>query len=186
MGFMSPHYVLASVQIMFFLLSGYHRITSSLYNNIVNMFSYYYFVVLGLTLFLFIRYRVPFGYSPFFFIVFLSTMVFFSFLSLFLSRVCSKYSLFFGGFVPVGTPLYICPLVCLAETISFLIRPFVLIFRPFINITLGCFGAVAISSFCFVKSIWFLVLVLLFFYEVFVALVHWFIVAKILSFSVDH
>jgi len=68
---------------------------------------------------------------------------------MFLSRVVNNFNLFFRGFVPVGTPLYICPLVCLAETISFIIRPFVLIFRPFINISLGCVGAAAVGNFCF-------------------------------------
>lgn len=93
-------------------------------------------------------------------------------MALFLRRVGSSFSEFFRGFVPVGTPLYICPLVCLAETISYIIRPFVLIFRPFINISLGCFGAVALRKFCFTGNIWFFLLGLVFFYEVFVALVH--------------
>eukprot|EP00108_Taenia_solium_P011610 TsM_000335100 transcript=TsM_000335100 gene=TsM_000335100 len=42
----------------------------------------------------------------------------------------------FWSLIPVGTPIYICPLVCVAESISYIIRPVVLILRPFINIRL--------------------------------------------------
>ena len=150
------------------------------------MFSYYYLIILGWVLLLFVSYRFPYVYRSFFFITFLLVVVFSMFMSLFLSRILGDTNLFFRGFVPVGTPLYICPVVCLAETVRFIIRPFVLIFRPFINITLGCFGAIALRKFCFVKILWLLLLCLVFFYEVFVALVHWFIVTNILSFSVDH
>nr|UFQ88926.1 ATP synthase F0 subunit 6 [Rhinebothroides sp. MZUSP 8026] len=158
----------------------------SVYNYIIQQFSYYYLTILGLLLLIFLLYRVPYCYSPLLFSVLLVVLVFSSFTSLFLRRIFCNYNEFFSSFVPVGTPLYVCPLVCLAETISYLIRPFVLVFRPFINISLGCFGAVALSSFCFSSSIWYLVLIVVFFYEVFVALVHWFIVTNILSFSVDH
>lgn len=79
---------------------------------------------------------------------------------------------FFSGFVPIGTPIFICPLVCIAETVRFFIRPFVLVIRPFVNISLGCFGAVALSRLCFTKSVLLFFLALVFFYEVFVALVH--------------
>nr|UFQ88314.1 ATP synthase F0 subunit 6 [Spongiobothrium variabile]UFQ89190.1 ATP synthase F0 subunit 6 [Spongiobothrium sp. MZUSP 7999] len=166
--------------------NSYSSLINYLYNNIVQMFSFYYLSISFLILSLFISYRFPYCYSPMLFAIFLLTVVFSCFCSLFLRRIFSNYNEFFSGFVPVGTPLYICPLVCLAETISFLIRPFVLIFRPFINISLGCFGAVALSGFCFSNSVWFIVLGVVFFYEVFVALVHWFIVINILSFSVDH
>lgn len=74
--------------------------------------------------------------------------------------------------MPVGTPLYICPLVCIAETISYIIRPLVLILRPFINISLGCLGAVSVCKLCFTSFMWIFVLLVLFFYEVFVAVVH--------------
>nr|UFQ88458.1 ATP synthase F0 subunit 6 [Rhabdotobothrium anterophallum] len=166
--------------------SNYSSIVMFVYNTVVQMFSYYYLLVSSIVLFLFLSYRFPYCYSPLFFVAFLVTVVFSCFVSLFLRRLFADYNSFFSSFVPVGTPLYICPLVCLAETISFIIRPFVLIFRPFINISLGCFGAVALGNFCFSGSVWFFVLGLVFFYEVFVALVHWFIVANILSFSVDH
>nr|UFQ88794.1 ATP synthase F0 subunit 6 [Rhinebothroides sp. MZUSP 8015] len=164
----------------------FSSLLTDLYNYIIQQFSYYYLVFLGSILLIFLLYRVPYCYSPFLFSVLLVVLVFNAFISLFLRRVIHSYNEFFSGFVPVGTPLYICPLVCLAETISYLIRPFVLIFRPFINISLGCYGAIALSTFCFSSSIWYSVLIIIFFYEVFVALVHWFIVTNILSFSIDH
>lgn len=184
---MSPQYdSLHLTKNMFYFFNGYTSVLGMLYNNLVGMFSYYYLSVLSTILLLFLSYRFPYCYSPYLFSVFLLVVVFSCFMSLFLRRLTRKFSEFFSGFVPVGTPLYICPLVCLAETISYLIRPFVLIFRPFINISLGCFGAVALRKFCFYGNVWFIVLGFVFFYEVFVALVHWFIVTNILAFSVDH
>nr|UFQ88446.1 ATP synthase F0 subunit 6 [Rhinebothrium sp. LRP 10407] len=171
---------------MIFGLNYYTNLISSLYYNVIGMFSYYYAFILSVTLLVFLTYRFPYCYSPFIFVVFLFFLVFGGFCSLFLRRILCDPANFFSGFVPVGTPLYICPLVCIAETISYLIRPFVLIFRPFINVSLGCFGAVALSNFCFTSYTWIVLLFLVFFYEVFVALVHWFIVSNILSFSVDH
>nr|YP_009692013.1 ATP synthase F0 subunit 6 [Rhinebothrium reydai]QEG77661.1 ATP synthase F0 subunit 6 [Rhinebothrium reydai] len=171
---------------MFYTFTSYGSFSSYLYAHVVQMFSHYYLLLSCLILLNFLMYRFPYCYSPLLFVVSLITLVFSSFTSLFLRRLFSNCNEFFSGFVPVGTPLYICPLVCLAETISFIIRPFVLIFRPFINVSLGCFGAVALGNFCFSSGMWLLVLILVFFYEVFVALVHWFIVTNILAFSVDH
>nr|UFQ89202.1 ATP synthase F0 subunit 6 [Anthocephalum cf. caira DJM-2021] len=171
---------------MFLNFNNYSSVLSYMYSGVVQLFSYYYLVVVSCILLFFLLYRFPYCYSPFLFIAFLLTIVFSSFMALFLRRAFVNYEEFFSGFVPVGTPLYICPLVCLAETISYFIRPFVLVFRPFINISLGCFGAAAIGGFCFTGSAWIVLLVIVFFYEVFVALVHWFIVTNILSFSVDH
>nr|AWW04119.1 ATPase subunit 6 [Echinococcus granulosus sensu lato genotype G7]QBG39342.1 ATP synthase subunit 6 [Echinococcus canadensis]AWW04131.1 ATPase subunit 6 [Echinococcus granulosus sensu lato genotype G7]AWW04143.1 ATPase subunit 6 [Echinococcus granulosus sensu lato genotype G7]AWW04155.1 ATPase subunit 6 [Echinococcus granulosus sensu lato genotype G7] len=148
--------------------------------------SYYYFVLLMLVLFWFLVYRLPYCYSFYLFFVFLFGVVFVMFVSLFMCRVISNVNSFFASFVPLGTPLYICFIVCVAESISYVIRPIVLILRPFINISLGCFGAVALANLCFVSCWWVLILVLLFFYEVFVASIHWFIVSSILDFSVDH
>nr|AWF71546.1 ATP synthase subunit 6 [Echinococcus granulosus]AWW04059.1 ATPase subunit 6 [Echinococcus granulosus sensu lato genotype G7]AWW04515.1 ATPase subunit 6 [Echinococcus granulosus sensu lato genotype G7]AWW04527.1 ATPase subunit 6 [Echinococcus granulosus sensu lato genotype G7]WBW05732.1 ATP synthase subunit 6 [Echinococcus granulosus] len=148
--------------------------------------SYYYFVLLMLVLFWFLVYRLPYCYSFYLFFVFLFGVVFVMFVSLFMCRVFSNVNSFFSSFVPLGTPLYICFIVCVAESISYVIRPIVLILRPFINISLGCFGAVALGNLCFVSCWWVLILVLLFFYEVFVASIHWFIVSSILDFSVDH
>nr|YP_009733714.1 ATP synthase F0 subunit 6 [Gangesia oligonchis]QHV34464.1 ATP synthase F0 subunit 6 [Gangesia oligonchis] len=171
---------------MLYIFNSFSSLMVALYTYFVGLFSFYYLAFLSAVLFLFVSYRFPYCYSPLFFAIFLLVVVFTSFLALFFRRVFSNIDEFFSGFVPVGTPLYICPLVCLAETISFVIRPFVLIFRPFINISLGCVGAVALSNFCFASWGWLILLVIVFFYEVFVALVHWFIVANILAFSVDH
>nr|UFQ89226.1 ATP synthase F0 subunit 6 [Anindobothrium anacolum]UFQ89238.1 ATP synthase F0 subunit 6 [Anindobothrium anacolum] len=171
---------------MFFSFNNYFSGVSVLYSSIVQLFSYYYLFLLLFTLGIFVSYRFPYCYSPLLFIVFLLCVVFSGFVALCSRRLLLDSIEFFSGFVPVGTPLYICPLVCIAETISYIIRPFVLVFRPFINISLGCFGAVALGNFCFSSWAWFIILGFVFFYEVFVALVHWFIVANILSFSVDH
>lgn len=156
------------------------------YKVLIGIFSYYYLCIMGVVLTLFLCYRVPYCYRPFFFCIFLVVVVFSGFMSMFLRRLMAGFKEFFRSFIPVGTPVYICPLVCLAETISYIIRPIVLILRPFINIRLGCFGAVALGNMCFVNVAWMMVIFLLFFYEVFVAVVHWYIVTSILSFSVDH
>nr|YP_009138982.1 ATP synthase F0 subunit 6 [Clinostomum complanatum]AJR28000.1 ATP synthase F0 subunit 6 [Clinostomum complanatum] len=108
------------------------------------------------------------------------------FLSLFLVRGCNVM-LFLSSFIPLGTPLWIAPFVCLAETISYVVRPVVLMIRPFLNLSIGAFGGAAIGGMCISLSYWLLVfVVILFLYNVFVALVHWFIISEILSFSVDH
>lgn len=183
---MSPLYMLCLVDTMFNTYNKYNSIFSFLYNSIIVVFSYYYLFILSCVLFLFLSYRLPYCYRPFLFSTFLVVVVFSAFMSLFFRRLFNSMKEFFSRFVPVGTPLYICSLVCLAETISYIIRPIVLILRPFINIRLGCMGAVAMSNLCFSSWVWFLVLFILFFYEVFVAIVHWYIVTRILSFSIDH
>nr|WPR14744.1 ATP synthase F0 subunit 6 [Ligula intestinalis] len=168
------------------IFSGYSSLLSLIYVRILGLYSYYYLVILGSVMILFLSYRFPYVYSPFFFMIVLVSYVFFCFVSLLLTRLFTTPREFFSNFVPVGTPLYISPLVCCAETVSYVIRPFVMIFRPFINLSLGCFGAVAVGQFCVINSWWLVVLGVVFFYEVFVALVHWYIVTSILSFSVDH
>lgn len=170
----------------FIMFMGFRTLFIIIYENFVGLFSYYYMCIMSLVLSLFIFYRVPYCYRPFMFFIFLVVVVFRRFISLFLSRILLKVNLFFCRFIPVGTPLYICPLVCLAETIRYIIRPIVLILRPFINIRLGCMGGVAIGNLSFIKVFWSILLFILFFYEVFVAIVHWYIVTRILKFSVDH
>lgn len=168
------------------VFNNYRTIVTVLYTKIINLFSYYYLVVLGFILFVFLSYRFPYCYSPYIFIAFLISVVFSRFVCLFLSRIFLRLNKFFRSFIPVGTPGYICPLVCLAETTSYIIRPVVLILRPFINIRLGCIGTVAVCGLCISRIAWGVLLILLFFYEVFVAIVHWYIVTRILSFSIDH
>nr|YP_009316244.1 ATP synthase F0 subunit 6 [Anoplocephala magna]AMR73960.1 ATP synthase F0 subunit 6 [Anoplocephala magna] len=171
---------------MFTVLNNYNSFILFLCNFVFCGFSFYYLSLLSIVLLLFLCYRIPYCYSPFIFGIFLISIVFSMFISLFFCRVLNNVNEFFGTLIPVGTPLYICPLVCLAETVSYIIRPIVLILRPFINISLGCFGAVALCNLSFGSSAWILLLFILFFYEVFVAIVHWYIVSSILSFSVDH
>jgi hypothetical protein len=70
--------------------------------------------------------------------------------------------------------------------LSYLVRPGVLMIRPFVNLTMGSLGGYVLGSMRF-RAFWVLIfLFVLFFYEVFVAVVHWFIVCNILSFSEDH
>lgn len=168
------------------MFNKYGSVCFFLYNYVILRLSVYYLWWLVGVLFLFLMYRMPYCYRPYWFGVVLVGVVFRMFLSLFLNRLFSKIKSFFSRLVPVGTPLYICPLVCLAERVSYMIRPIVLILRPFINIRLGCFGAVALCGLCMANWVWMIFLVILFFYEVFVAIVHWYIVVKILLFSIDH
>lgn len=173
-------------RVMFMIFKYYNSVLSYMYSYIVKKFSYFYLIILARVLILFLMYRFPYCYRPFFFIFFLVVVVFRSFTSLFCGRVFFSLRGFFRGFVPVGTPMYICPLVCIAETISYFIRPIVLILRPFINISLGCVGSIVLCGLCYNKLVWLFVLFIVFFYEVFVACVHWFIVTRILDFSIDH
>lgn len=183
---MSLIYTYVFSRIMFSVFSKFNSLCSIIYKNLIFTFSYYYLLVLISVLWLFISYRIPYCYSPYFFSIVLIVFVFSVFISLFMRRLFNDFNIFFRQFVPVGTPVYICPLVCLAETIRFIIRPMVLILRPFINIRLGCFGTVAACGLCFNKWLLILLIFILFLYEVFVAVVHWYIVTSILSFSIDH
>lgn len=183
---MSLLYILCLVEVMFVTFNKYDSIYSFLHNTIIIVFSYYYSMMLRVVLLLFLLYRVPYCYSPFFFCVILIVCVFAIFVALFNNRLFIDIKEFFGRFIPVGVPLYICPLIGIAEIISYIIRPFVLILRPFINIRLGCYGAIAICNLCFINWIWFLFLLILFFYEVFVAIIHWYIIVRILFFSINH
>nr|YP_010693884.1 ATP synthase F0 subunit 6 [Morishitium polonicum]WCD42521.1 ATP synthase F0 subunit 6 [Morishitium polonicum] len=144
---------------------------------------------LFLLLICFLCLRVPYLYGIYGFGILLIYLVFPIFVSLFFFRVFGLgMNSFFSSFLPVGTPLWISPFVCLAETLSYLIRPVVLILRPFINLTIGVFGGVSLGGICFEVGYYWVVsfLIILFFYEIFVALVHWYIVCNILSFSKDH
>ena len=134
---------------MFNTFNNFNSLCSVLYKSLISMFSYYYLICLLRVLLLFMGYRIPYCYRPFFFSIFLVVLVFRAFVSLFVRRLFGNFNVFFRQFIPAGTPIYICPLVCLAETIRFVIRPIVLILRPFINISLGCFGVVAICKLCF-------------------------------------
>nr|ASL24605.1 ATP synthase F0 subunit 6 [Khawia sinensis] len=157
-----------------------------IYSYVIRSFSWYYLLICSGVLLWFLSYRLPYLFSPFMFVMVLWVFLMGSFISLFFCRSLDGARGFMSGFVPVGTPLCICPLVCLAETISYVIRPLVLMLRPFINISLGCIGAGVLGGFCILNPCLLLILCVVFFYELFVALVHWFIVTSILSFSVNH
>nr|YP_009867149.1 ATP synthase F0 subunit 6 [Diplostomum ardeae]QKG04349.1 ATP synthase F0 subunit 6 [Diplostomum ardeae] len=148
---------------------------------------YFYRIVLVVVLLCFLFLRIPYLFGIGGFFLFLVIFIFPLFLALMGYRLCTNFCSFFSSFVPVGTPLWIAPFVCLAETISYVVRPFVLLIRPFLNLSIGALGGASLG-FMSLKfgSLVVLLLLVLFFYEIFVALVHWFIVCNILSFSVDH
>nr|YP_009164289.1 ATP synthase F0 subunit 6 [Gastrothylax crumenifer]AIU44445.1 ATP synthase F0 subunit 6 [Gastrothylax crumenifer] len=147
---------------------------------------FYRFVLFGM-LFCFLLLRVPniFGVNGF--AVFLFVVIFPLFFALFLSRVIDGgVSEFCASLIPDGTPLWIAPFVCLSETLSYIVRPIVLMIRPFVNLTIGSMGGYVLGLLSLGTWWVFVFLFLLFFYEVFVACVHWFIVCSILSFSENH
>lgn len=121
----------------------------------------------------FLGLRLPYLYGMGGFGVFILISVFPLFVRLFLSRLIDgRLDDFFCGFVPQGTPLWIAPFVCLAETLRYLVRPVVLMIRPFVNLRIGALGGVVLGGLRFVRTWVAGFLVILFFYEVFVALVH--------------
>nr|YP_010704126.1 ATP synthase F0 subunit 6 [Plagiorchis elegans]WCO87336.1 ATP synthase F0 subunit 6 [Plagiorchis elegans] len=146
---------------------------------------FYRFSLLVL-LFCFLSLRVPYIFGLTGFGVYLFFYIFPIFISLFFSRIFNNFNLFFSSFIPLGTPLWIAPFVCLAETLSYIVRPVVLLIRPFVNLSMGSLGGYVLGGMCFKSGYVVFFLLILFFYEIFVAVVHWFIVCNILSFSEDH
>nr|YP_009646080.1 ATP synthase F0 subunit 6 [Plagiorchis maculosus]QBX99307.1 ATPase subunit 6 [Plagiorchis maculosus] len=146
---------------------------------------FYRLILLGL-LFCFLSLRVPYIFGLSGFGVYLFFYIFPLFVGLFFSRIFSNVGLFFSSFVPLGTPLWIAPFVCLAETLSYIVRPVVLLIRPFVNLSMGSLGGYVLGGMCFSSFYVISFLLVLFFYEIFVAVVHWFIVCNILSFFEDH
>nr|AYH51407.1 ATP synthase F0 subunit 6 [Posthodiplostomum centrarchi] len=164
------------------------------YQNIISSFAaptvdvFYTVVVSGLLIYLAML-RYPYIMEGGFFFFFLFSIIFPLFVSLFYSRLVQFSREFFASFVPSGTPLWIAWFVCLAETISYVVRPVVLVFRPFLNLMIGYYGMSAVASAVLFGGFFFcllLILVCVFFYEIFVTLVHWFIVCSILDHSVSH
>lgn len=132
-----------------------------------------YRLVLFFILLAFLCLRFPYMYGMGGFGVFIMLRIFPLFLSLFLSRLFDgAVKDFFRGFVPIGTPLWIAPFVCLAETLRYLVRPVVLMIRPFVNLSIGALGGAVLGGISFSRNWVVLFLIALFFYEVFVALVH--------------
>nr|YP_010939807.1 ATP synthase F0 subunit 6 [Megalobenedenia derzhavini]WLG31370.1 ATP synthase F0 subunit 6 [Megalobenedenia derzhavini] len=161
-----------------FLLLNFTNVVSSLslsYKNIC-LFIALFFLLL----------RMPYLYGVIGFLGLVITFVAPLFLSIFFARISGGLNIFFSSLLPPGTPLFIAPFVCLAESISYIVRPLVLIIRPFLNITIGTLGGASIGAMCISFKPLIFFLVALFLYEVFVATVHWFIVVNILGFSIDH
>lgn len=133
----------------------------------------------------FLSLRLPYVFGVRGFALVIVMVVFFLYLSLFLGRLANVGE-FFARFVVEGTPEGIASFICLADTLRYYVRPLVLMLRPFVNLRVGgtLGGASASYVWCNSWVIW--GVCVLFFYEVFVALVHWFIVCRILSFSEKH
>nr|YP_010350550.1 ATP synthase F0 subunit 6 [Capsala katsuwoni]UOK11874.1 ATP synthase F0 subunit 6 [Capsala katsuwoni] len=154
--------------------------------SVVNNLSYFY---KALALFLsicFLLLRTPYLYGGVGFIGLILLLISPMFGGILFLRLENGLNPFFSSLLPPGTPLAIAPFVCLAETISFVVRPLVLMLRPFLNITIGGLGGISLGMMAMGNKILVVFLCLLFLYEIFVAVVHWFIVINILGFSIDH
>nr|YP_626442.1 ATP synthase F0 subunit 6 [Schistosoma spindale]AAZ57329.1 ATP synthase F0 subunit 6 [Schistosoma spindale] len=147
---------------------------------------WYGFIVLIIMLG-FILTRCPYIFSILGFVSFLFVLIIPLYMSLVLSRIDDSIMNFFASFIPDGSPMWILPFIPHIEILSYVIRPVVLLLRPFINISVGTYLGIMIGSLCFSFSGYLLiVLIFLFIYEVFIVFVHWFIVEEILKFSVLH
>nr|WRY68986.1 ATP synthase F0 subunit 6 [Cichlidogyrus thurstonae] len=158
----------------------------SFVGNLCSSLGFIYYLSCFSVLSLFLLFRVPFIYGMVGFIALIVVLILPVYLSLFFGRLEEGLNLFFSSLVPSGTPLWIAPFVGLAETISYIVRPIVLMIRPFLNITIGALGVSSLAGMSIGNNIIWVVLIGIFFYEVFVAVVHWFIVVNILGFSEDH
>lgn len=168
-----------------FLVSRWGCVSS--FVNQLTGFWGFYGGSLCVVLIVFLFTRVPYFYGLGGFGLFLFGWVSPLFLTLFFSRLrFNGLSSFFSHFVPAGTPLWISPVVALAETVRYIVRPFVLLLRPLLNISIGSFGGLALGYICMNRMLCVFFLLVLFFYEIFVAVVHWFIVRRILSFRENH
>ncbi|RTG79916.1 ATP6 (mitochondrion) [Schistosoma bovis] len=132
--------------------------------------------------------RCPYIYNYIWFILFLFLFIIPLYISLVFTRLYSSFSKFFAEMIPSGSPLWILPFIPHIEMISFLIRPVVLLLRPFINISVGIYAGLTIGDlFILSDNYTFMFFLFIFFiYEVFVIVVHWFIINEILKFTVFH
>ncbi|TNN04699.1 ATPase subunit 6, partial [Schistosoma japonicum] len=55
-------------------------------------------------------------------------------------------------FIPVGCPIYLAPFVCIIELIRFIIRPVVLLVRPFVKISAGVYFGVFVGKMYYVVN----------------------------------
>ena len=156
-----------------FVLSGYQ--------------SRFYYLFLFFLFLSFSLLRFPFSYGLLGFSETIFLLVFPLFFSLFLCRVVNFLS-FSASFVPEGSPQSMAFFVRFAELISYFIRPFVLMLRPYLNLSLGSLVCHFVWSYLYsgLGVLYLFLGLLLFFYEVFVTIVHWYIVNQILFVSEDH
>nr|BAV82953.1 ATP synthase F0 subunit 6 [Schistosoma margrebowiei] len=154
-------------------------------DTIKNEWWYSFVLLCVLSGLVFTRCPYVYGYLGFVFILFI--LIIPLYLSLVLSRLDSSITDFLASMIPSGSPSWILPFIPHIEIVSFVIRPVVVLIRPFINISVGVYVGLAIGNLCFSSSgVVSVVLLALFVYEVFVVFVHWFIVQEILKFSVFH
>nr|AWW03116.1 ATP synthase F0 subunit 6 [Cichlidogyrus halli] len=163
-----------------------HSAFFSFISNLCSSLGAIYYVSCFMLLLLFLLLRTPFSYGMVGFVILITLIIAPLYVSLFIGRVEEGISSFISSLVPTGTPLWIAPFVGLAETISYVVRPVVLMIRPFLNISIGALGAASLADMSTENTAIIIFLIGIFFYEVFVAVVHWFIVVNILGFSEDH
>lgn len=132
-----------------------------------------YLFVLFVLLGCFFSLRLPYVFGVMGFGVLVFYFILPIFFALFLCRLRYFYD-FSASFVPEGSPQKMAFFVRFAELISYIIRPLVLILRPFVKLSLGCLVSHELwSSLAGGSGFYMLFLgLLLFFYEVFVTLVH--------------
>nr|BAV81464.1 ATP synthase F0 subunit 6 [Schistosoma mattheei] len=134
--------------------------------------------------------RCPYIYGYIGFILILFVLVIPLYLCLVFTRFYTSVSSFFADMIPQGSPLWILPFIPHVELISFIIRPVVLLIRPFINVSVGVYSGLMIGDLCMISlnnNVFIITfLFILFVYEVFVILVHWFIIKEILKFTISH
>ncbi|NP_066208.2 ATP synthase F0 subunit 6 (mitochondrion) [Schistosoma mansoni] len=131
--------------------------------------------------------RCPYIYGWIGFFAFLVCCVLPLFISLIVTRLNVSAVEFFGSMIPEGSPIWILPFIQYVEIISYIIRPFVTVIRPFVNVSVGIRLGVSVGWLCIGSSFYiYFFMVFLFIYEILVVFIHWFIVSEILKFSVDH
>lgn len=146
-----------------------------------------YNVNLVVLVFRFLILRCPYIFGLVGFGYFLVVVIFSLFLGIIAVRVFrGGIDGFVADFIPSGTPLIIAPFVCCVERLRFFVRPFVLIIRPFLKLSAGRMMLLAAGGLCMEFSFFiFPLIIFLFLYEIFVCVVHWYIVCRILSFSLE-
>nr|QZZ81260.1 ATP synthase F0 subunit 6 [Prosthogonimus pellucidus] len=176
------------MSILCFRLFAFYNLFSSLISG-SGLWGGYFREVCLFLLFWFFFVRAPYIFDLVDFLLLVFLFVFSLHVSAMLSRLESSVSVFLSSFVPSGVSSFFGFFLCVVETISYLIRPFVLVLRPFLNFTIGgivghsllisscCwnFENPGIYSSCSYLVVWFCLLAFLF-YEWFVSVVQWYII----------